>query len=187
MGDGASRFFVAGGAALTSERDDWRTPADLFAALHREFAFTVDAAASERNALLPRFWTRESDAFRQDWRGERVFCNPPYGRDAGRWIAKFSEAVRGGGAEIVVALLPARTDTRAFHDYLYQKPGVELRFLRGRLRFGHPDTGVPMNPAPFPSMVAILRAVPGCGETGLDKPAPVMIDSPSSRPQGRVN
>lgn len=64
---------------------------------------------------------------------------------------------RPGGAEIVVALLPARTDTRAFHDYLYQKPGVELRFLRGRLRFGHPDTGVPMNPAPFPSMVAILR------------------------------
>lgn len=56
-----------------------------------------------------------------------------------------------------MALLPARTDTRAFHDYLYQKPGVELRFLRGRLRFGHPDTGVPMNPAPFPSMVAILR------------------------------
>ena len=151
-----SNFFTAGGAALTSDREDWRTPVDLFAALHREFAFTVDAAASERNALLPRFWTRESDAFLQDWRGERVFCNPPYGRDSGRWIAKFAAAAQGG-AQIVVALLPARTDTRAFHDHLYQKPGVELRFLRGRLRFGHPDTGVPMNPAPFPSMVAILR------------------------------
>jgi hypothetical protein len=92
-----SNFFTAGGAALTSDREDWRTPADLFAALHREFAFTVDAAASERNALLPRFWTRESDAFLQDWRGERVFCNPPYGRDSGRWIAKFAAAAQGGG------------------------------------------------------------------------------------------
>lgn len=85
-----SNFYTAGGAALTSLREDWRTPRDLFASLHREFNFTVDAAATPANALLPRFWTRENDAFAQDWRGERVFCNPPYGRDSGKWIALFS-------------------------------------------------------------------------------------------------
>lgn len=151
-----SLFYSAGGAAQTSLRDDWRTPRAIFDALHAEFRFTVDAAANERNHLLPRYWTRETDAFAQDWRGERVWCNPPYGRDAGRWIRKFAEAAQGG-AEIVVALLPARTDTRAFHAHLYRKPNVELRFLPGRLRFGHPDTGAEMSPAPFPSMIAVLR------------------------------
>lgn len=91
-----SNFYTAGGAALTSLREDWRTPPDLFAALHREFNFTVDAAATPANALLPRFFTRENDAFAQDWRGERVFCNPPYGRDSGKWIALFSKWGRGG-------------------------------------------------------------------------------------------
>jgi len=152
----SSTFFCAGGAALTSHREDWRTPPDLFAALNAEFGFTLDAAANAANHLCERYYTAEDSAFGHSWKGERVFCNPPYGRDSGRWIAKFAEAVHEG-AQVIVALLPARTDTRAFHDYLYQKPGVELRFLRGRLRFGHPDTGVPMNPAPFPSMIAIFR------------------------------
>lgn len=151
-----SNFYTGGGAAFASLRDDWRTPPAIFAALNAEFRFTVDAAASPANALLPRFWTREADAFAQDWRGERIFCNPPYGRDSGRWIAKFASAVRGG-AEIVVALLPARTDTCAFHDHIYHRPGVEVRFLRGRLRFGNPSDGRPMSPAPFPSMVVVFR------------------------------
>lgn len=68
-----------------------------------------------------------------------------------------SQSGVGGGAEIVVALLPARTDTRAFHDYIWQKPNVEIRFLRGRLRFGSPDDGRPMSPAPFPSMIAVFN------------------------------
>lgn len=152
-----SNFYTSCGAALTSLREDWRTPPDLFASLHREFNFTVDAAATPANALLPRFWTRNEDAFAQDWRGERVFCNPPYGRDSGKWIALFSKWGRGGGASIVVALLPARTDTRAFHDYIWQKPNVEVRFLRGRLRFGSPDDGRPMSQAPFPSMIAVFN------------------------------
>lgn len=153
----SSLFYSAGGVAFSSDREDWRTPRDLFDTLHAEFCFTVDAAANDLNHLLPRYWTRETDAFSQDWRGERVWCNPPYGRDAGRWIAKFAEAARV--AEIVVALLPARTDTRAFHAHLYRKPNVELRFLPGRLRFGHPDTGVELAPAPFPSMIAILKPI----------------------------
>jgi site-specific DNA-methyltransferase (adenine-specific) len=153
----SSNFYRHDGPALTSIRDDWRTPHNIFDALNQELHFTVDAAANDFNALLPRYWTKEMDAFKQSWRGHRVFCNPPYGRDAGRWIAHFYNAVRIGGAEIVVALLPARTDTRAFHDYIYNMPNVEVRFLRGRLRFGRPVDGEPMAPAPFPSMICIFR------------------------------
>ena len=81
--------------------------------------------------------------------GHHVFCNPPYGRQIGKWIEKaFKESQKKD--TVVVLLLPARTDTKAFHEYLYGK--AEIRFLKGRLRFGNAKAN-----APFPSMVCVLK------------------------------
>ena len=79
--------------------------------------------------------------------GERVFCNPPYGREIGKWVKKCYEE---SSLAFVVMLIPARTDTSYFHDYIYHK--AEVRFIRGRLKFGDATS-----PAPFPSMVVIFK------------------------------
>ena len=82
--------------------------------------------------------------------GERVFCNPPYGREIGKWVQKSFEESKKKNT-LVVMLIPARTDTKYFHDYIYGK--AEIRFIRGRLKFGNAKTA-----APFPSMVVIFRS-----------------------------
>jgi len=83
------------------------------------------------------------------WDNERVFCNPPYGRSIGLWVRKASQ-ISGDG--FVVMLLPARTDTKWFHDYIYNKYDVRIEFLKGRLKFGD---GI--NSAPFPSMLVYFN------------------------------
>jgi site-specific DNA-methyltransferase (adenine-specific) len=88
------------------------------------------------------------DGLKQSWNNNVVFCNPPYGTVLKHWVKKASEA-QGG---VVVMLIPARTDTQYFHNYIYQKENVEIRFLKGRLKFGGSS-----NSAPFPSMVVIFR------------------------------
>ena len=140
---------------LTSDRDDWETPRDFFDALDAEFGFTLDPCSSDANAKCARHWTRADDGLSKDWSGERVFMNPPYGREIGRWVEKAATS----GAEIVVGLLPARTDTAWFHDWVYGK--AELRFLRGRLKFA--QGGVQGQSAPFPSLLAIWRSPAACG------------------------
>ena len=95
----------------------------------------------------------ETDGLSQSWdRGGAVFCNPPYGREIGKWVQKAFEEARGGYP--IVLLIPARTDTAYFHDYIYGK--AEIRFVRGRLRFTD-DDGNAADPAPFPSMVVIYN------------------------------
>lgn len=131
---------------FSSKSDNWATPQEVFDELNREFHFTLDPCADAENAKCEKFYTKEDDGLVQSWAGERVFCNPPYGRGIGAWVAK----CRGGGAIIVVALLPARTCTRWFHDYIYGS--AEIRFLKGRIKFGGHK-----NAAPFPSMVVIFR------------------------------
>lgn len=143
---------------LSSGKDDWETPTALFEALHREFNFTLDAAASDDNHKLPRYFTQAQDGLAQSWAGERVFCNPPYSRktrtNPGQeaWIRK-ALAESQKGAAVVVLLIPARTDTAAFHECIL--PHAEIRFLKGRLHFE--DRGEPRDAAPFPSMVCIFR------------------------------
>lgn len=141
-------------ALLSSEKMDWRTPKGFFEALDREFRFVLDAAATAENAKCSRYFTPVEDGLSQSWNvGGAVFCNPPYGREIGKWVKKaYEEFVRGG--ETIVLLIPARTDTSYFHDYIYGK--AEIRFLRGRLKF-EDENGVAMNPAPFPSMVVIYK------------------------------
>lgn len=128
------------------ESDKWATPQDFFDALDSEFGFTLDPASTHENAKCKRHYTVEEDGLSQDWSGERVFVNPPYGRTIGLWVRK---CATGGGA-ITVALLPARTDTRWWHDFIQGK--AEVRFIRGRLKFGGHK-----NSAPFPSVVVIWR------------------------------
>jgi site-specific DNA-methyltransferase (adenine-specific) len=127
----------------------WVTPKSFFEPLRAEFDLRVDAAASPDNAMLPVFFCDGiRDAFKQDWSDLRVWCNPPYGR---KEIYKWVERCARGGANVVVALLPARTDTRWFHDFIYKKPGVKIRFVKGRIKFsGTAGAGK------FPSMVVIF-------------------------------
>lgn len=136
---------------FSSEDMTWTTPRPLFDALHAEFGFTLDAAASHTNHLCERYYTEQDDGLTQDWSGV-VWCNPPYGRAIGDWIRKAHHEARRGVQ--VVMLIPARTDTAAWHDYIFEQPGVTVRFLRGRLRFGD-ATGN----APFPSAVVVFNPV----------------------------
>lgn len=135
-----------------SNRMDWETPTDLFSKLDDEFHFTLDAASSATNHKCQKYYTAEDSAFDHEWGGETVFCNPPYGRSVAEWVRKCSmEASRKDTT--VVMLLPARTDTRWFQQFILNR--AEVRFLKGRLRFE--TNGVPGDSAPFPSMIVVMR------------------------------
>lgn len=137
---------------FTSNTAEWATPQEFFNGLNKEFNFTLDPCATPENAKCKRFFTKEDDGLKQSWKGEKVFCNPPYGRAIKDWVKKaFDETSKVGGAKLVVLLIPARTDTTYFHDYIYKKH--EIRFIRGRLHFNESKQS-----APFPSMVVIMRA-----------------------------
>ena len=133
---------------FSSESCEWETPQDFFDALNDEFHFTLDPCSTDENAKCEKHYTKEDDGLAQDWTGETVFCNPPYGREMPKWIKKCYEHFSGGGTAVM--LIPARTDTKAFHDYIYGK--AEIRFVRGRLKFNGTN-----NSAPFPSMVVVYR------------------------------
>lgn len=131
---------------FSSKTNEWATPQDFFNMLNDEFMFTLDPCATKENAKCTKFYTQENNGLAQSWNNESVFCNPPYGREIRKWVKKASEAVGG----VVVMLIPARTCTSYFHDYIYGK--AEIRFIRGRLKFGDSK-----NSAPFPSMVVIFK------------------------------
>lgn len=135
-------------AFFTSNSEEWATPPEVFKALDQEFHFDLDPCATPENAKCKDFYTIDIDGLTQNWGGRRVFCNPPYGRKIGSWVRKCWEESRKPDT-LVVALIPARTDTRYFHEYIYHK-AKEVRFLRGRLHFNN------AGPAPFPSMVVIF-------------------------------
>lgn len=131
----------------SSKTDEWATPPEFFQYLDDEFGFTLDVCATPENAKCERYFTREQDGLAQDWSGT-CWMNPPYGRTIGRWVEKaFVEHSKGAK---VVALLPARTDTRWFHNWIYGK--AEIRLIKGRLKFGGGKYS-----APFPSMVVVWQ------------------------------
>lgn len=108
--------------------DDWETPQGFFDLLDREFGFTIDACAAPHNAKCDRYWTREQDALVQDWSGERVWCNPSYARETGRFVEK--AALRE--ADLSVLLIQVRTSG----PWWVQAPDAdELRFVKGRVKF----------------------------------------------------
>lgn len=131
---------------FSSQKCDWETPQKIFDQLHLEFGFTLDVCALPENAKCPRYFTPEMDGMQQTWDGI-FWMNPPYGREMPRWIKKAYLSAQEGATG--VCLIPSRTDTAAWHEYCMKG---EIRFIRGRLKFG----GHKYN-APFPSAVVIFR------------------------------
>lgn len=114
-------------------KDEWETPPALFAQLHAEFGFTLDACAQPENAKCARYFSPIDDGLCQEWGREVVWCNPPFGRgEIARWLRKAARAARAGAT--VVCLVPADTSTSWWHDDL-QPVATEVRFLRGRVKF----------------------------------------------------
>lgn len=135
---------------LSSKNEVWATPQRLFDELDAEFNFTLDPCCTHENAKCEKHYTKEDDGLIQDLGGQSVFCNPPYGRVLKDWVHKcYSESRKPNTT--VVMLVPSRTDTDWFHRYCL--PHAEIRFVRGRLRFGNSTQN-----APFASMIIIFNS-----------------------------
>lgn len=134
---------------FSSEKEDWATPQDFYDKLNDEFHFTLDPCASVENHKCEKYYTVQQNGLLQSWENEIVFCNPPYCRKTGEWVKKGYEESKNKNT-VVVMLLPSRTDVKWFHDFLL--PYAEIRFIKGRLKFG-----TQKNSAPFPSMIAVFR------------------------------
>lgn len=132
---------------FSHKTDEWETPSGFFKDLDAEFHFTLDPCATEQNRKCEKFFTVKENGLKMAWGGYAVFCNPPYSQ-CYEWAKKCYEESQNGAT--VVMLVPSRTDTKWFHEWVYGK--AEIRFIRGRLKFGNGKTG-----APFPSMLAIYR------------------------------
>lgn len=134
---------------------EWETPVGLFTALEAEFGkFDLDPCASHGNHKAPYYWTKEDDGLSKDWFG-RVFVNPPHNLIPD-FVKKTVFEINKPDSKcgLIVMLLPARTDTRWFHNFLYQKPNIQIVFLKGRLQFKYESK---RHIAPFPSMLAIFK------------------------------
>lgn len=133
---------------FTSNTDLWETPIVLFNKLDSEFHFTLDPCATKENHKCEKYYTKDDDWLSKSWDNEIVFCNPPYWRWINKWVEKWFYACNS----VVVMLLPARTDTKWFHDYILYN--AEIRFIKWRLKFWWSK-----NSAPFPSMIVIFNSL----------------------------
>lgn len=135
-------------ALYASNNDEWATPDHIYDALDAEFHFTLDPCATDQNHKCDRYFTQSENGLLQNWGRQRVFCNPPYSQIAA-WVEKaYRESMQDG--TVIVLLIPSRTDTKYFHNFIYNRS--EIRFIKGRLKFGEA-----INSAPFPSMIVIFR------------------------------
>lgn len=148
---------------FSHKSDEWETPQELFDNLNIEFGgFNMDVAANSTNAKCSFFCFKDErfDGLKQNWM-KKNWCNPPYSLVKEFCLKATEEAKKGN---LTVMLIPARTDTKFFHEYIYNKPNVEVRFLKGRLKFINPEgkllRGTKMNGsnncAPFPSMIVVF-------------------------------
>lgn len=142
-------------ALLSSKNNNWCTPKKFFDELDSEFYFVLDVAATKKSAKCEDYFTPEQDGLLQNWERSdgAVFCNPPYGREIGKWVKKAFDESQKHNTKIVL-LIPARTDTKYFHEYIYGC--AEIRFIKGHLKFTD-ESGQIYDPAPFPSMVVIYN------------------------------
>ena len=135
---------------FSSKSNEWATPLDLFRELDYEFGFTLDPCSTHENAKCKKHYTKKDDGLKQGWKNEVVFMNPPYGKEIANWIRKaYMESLKGA---VVVCLVPARTDTIYWHDYIF-KYSKDIRFLKGRIKF----VGSSDNSAPFPSAIVVFK------------------------------
>lgn len=136
---------------MSSNSNEWETPQDFFNALDEIYHFRLDAAASAENHKCPVYFDEEKDALALPWTGYGpVWVNPPYGRQIDKWVAKAAEESKSGAT--IVMLIPARTETRYWHDYIFGNPNAQVTFIRGRLKFSNAKAS-----APFPSAVVVFR------------------------------
>jgi site-specific DNA-methyltransferase (adenine-specific) len=153
-------------ALFSSKKHDWETPrwvVDL-CEIRLKGTFDLDAAASEKNSVAPLFLTKEQDALTKEWveivdaghptptcKEPMIWCNPPYGRDIGKWVEKcYHEAQKGA---VVCCLIPARTDTLYWHNWCFL--ATEWWFVKGRIRFKNTEETT-KSAAPFPSVVVVF-------------------------------
>ena len=140
---------------FSSEKQDWETPRKLFEELNKEFNFETDIAASKENSKCLNYIDEEQDALSISWKGlGNIFCNPPYKSDVQTAFVKkaYEESLKTG--QRIVLLIPVRTDTKRWQDYIIGK--AEVRFIRGRLKFE--NAGVPhKDGATFPSAIVIYN------------------------------
>jgi len=135
--------------------DEWETPQPFFDDLDKEFGFTLDVCASEANHKCKWYFSMQDCGLARNWEHSTCWMNPPYSQ-LRAWMKKASESAKRGAT--VVCLIPSRTDTIAWHTYVWDaerhapRPGVQIRFVKGRLKFGGSK-----NSAPFPSAVVIFR------------------------------
>ena len=135
---------------FSSQTGEWETPQDFFDKLNWRYGpFTLDPCATPDTAKCRRFFTKEDDGLEQDWGGFTVFVNPPYGKGIGKWLKKGYESGCQPDTKVVM-LIPARTDTKYWHDYVMR--ASEVYFVKGRLKFGGS-----LNSAPFPSAVVVFE------------------------------
>ncbi|MFA5875247.1 MAG: DNA N-6-adenine-methyltransferase [Candidatus Margulisiibacteriota bacterium] len=131
---------------LSSKTDLWSTPQDLFDRLNSVYHFKIDVCATHNNSKCRYFYSPEENGLIRPWRGV-CWMNPPYGREIGKWVKKAYESSLEGA--LVVCLLPSRTDTKWWHDYVMKG---DIDFIKGRLKFGNSK-----NSAPFPSAIVVFR------------------------------
>jgi site-specific DNA-methyltransferase (adenine-specific) len=149
---------------FSSKSNEWATPQDFYNKLDAEFGFTLDPCASPTTAKCASYYTEGDDGLSKDWSGHTVFMNPPYGREQKDWIQKaFREGEKTNTT--VVALVPARTDTKAWHNYCMK--ATEIRFIKGRLKFGKGASKT--NSAPFPSAVVVFSGSPPPKVTAMER------------------
>lgn len=156
---------------FSSASDTWDTPPDFYAKLNKEFTFTLDPCCFPHSAKCTRFFTPDDDGLKQSWAGNTVFMNPPYGRSIKDWVKKaYEESLKDNTT--VVCLLPSRTDTKWFNDYILDTK-AEVRFVKGRLKFENrclpswkEDGSHKLSPAPFPSVVVIFGEKANKGYVG---------------------
>ena len=143
---------------FSSETNEWSTPQDLFDRLNDKWHFELDVCATPGNAKCARYFTAAEDGLSQPWAPYMCWMNPPYGRAIKHWVKKaYEEGLKGA---TVVCLIPSRTDTAYWHDYVMK--ATEIRFIRGRLKFGGSKDS-----APFPSAIVIFDGSGGGGELAV--------------------
>lgn len=135
--------------------DDWSTPPEIVHEFEREFgAFDLDVCARPETAKAPRFFTKADNALLQPWFAERAWMNPPFS-DPAPWLRKAIYETEVGRCQLLVALLPAATDTRWFHDFVLGRS--EVRFKRGRIKF-YGWMGTPIGSPKAGTVFAIYRS-----------------------------
>jgi len=138
-------------AMFSSKSNEWSTPQKFYDKLNNSFGpFTLDPCSDGQNNKTDNYFTKEQNGLSQDWSGNKVFMNPPYGREIKDWLKKAYEEGQKPNTT-VVCLIPARTDTKYWHNYVMKAQAVY--FVKGRLKFGDSN-----NSAPFPSAVIVFTS-----------------------------